>query len=301
MHKNIKPANYIFGIEGYQLTELEKSFFKEAQPWGFILFARNCKDKEQIKSLIDELYEVLDRDHIPILIDQEGGRVARLKPPHFSSYQPAKYFGDLAVQDLNRAKEELYESNFALSKELAELGINVNCAPVADLFFENANKVIGDRSFGSNPELVIELAKVACQASLDAGVTPVIKHIPGHGRANADSHYSLPVVYTPHDVLSSTDFSVFKGLNQYPLAMTAHIVYHDIDPDLPATLSPTMIQLIRNEIGFSGLIMSDDIAMKALSGTIAERTKACFDAGCDLVLHCNGKMSEMMEVVEACA
>lgn len=291
------PKAAIVGLKGTELLSEERAFFQEHNPLGFILFARNCQSNSQIKALVRDLRSCVGRNNAPVLIDQEGGRVARLRPPLFPSCPTAGWFAALAKYDIEVARKAAYFNADFIGNGLKELGISVNCAPVADIYFSDAHEIIGDRSFGDTPEQVAALARATCEGLVHAGVLPVIKHIPGHGRARVDSHEALPVVDAPIDVLEKTDFAVFKLLADMPWAMTAHIIYTAIDPELPVTLSPKMIQYIRKEIGFEGILLSDDLSMKALTGSYSERTKQLFHAGCDLALHCNGEMEEMAAVL----
>ena len=293
------PAAAIFGVEGLALTEAEKAFFAKVQPFGFILFARNCESPAQVKALVQELLTLTGRAALPVLIDQEGGRVARLKPPHWRATHPALKLAAIAPQNLDAAKRAVYAHTRLMAEELHDLGITVDCAPLADVPVEGAHDIIGDRAFARDPWLVSQLAAEQAQALMDGGVLPVLKHIPGHGRAMADSHEHLPEVDAPLQVLTETDFVPFRALRNLPLGMTAHIRYHAIDPDQVATLSPKAIEYIRAVIGFEGLLMSDDLSMKALRGTMQELTRGVLAAGCDLVLHCNGKMDEMAAIAEA--
>jgi beta-N-acetylhexosaminidase len=293
---NSLPKAAIFGLQTTNLLPEERDFFARENPLGFILFARNCESKEQITALTRELKECVGRPDAPILIDQEGGRVARLRPPHFRKSYPAGIFSALASIDKTAAEKAVRLNSKLIACELASMGITVNCAPVADLLFEDAHSIIGDRSFGTTPEQVILLANATCQGLSEGGVMPIMKHIPGHGRAKVDSHEKLPVINTPREVLDATDFAVFKALHHVPWAMTAHIIYSAIDPDQPATLSPKVIQMIRKELGFNGILISDDLSMKALEGDFSARTEKAFAAGCDLVLHCNGDVAEMRPI-----
>ncbi|MFI4955151.1 MAG: beta-N-acetylhexosaminidase, partial [Gammaproteobacteria bacterium] len=265
---------------------------------GFILFSRNIADPAQLKALIEELNGAVTNTHLHVLVDQEGGRVRRLKPPHFQDAKAAKTFRDLAETDLDKAKDETFNAHFNMGLELKSLGFTMNCAPVADIFYPWAHDIIGDRSFGSTPQQVAELCKSALNGLNKAGIAGIVKHIPGHGRALSDSHFELPRVNTSLTELEATDFEAFKLLNDAPFAMTAHVVYEALDPLNPATTSSIVIDYIRNQLGFKGAIMSDDLAMKALSGTPAENAKAALAAGCDLLLHCNGNMNEMVEIVK---
>ena len=291
----------IYGLKGPSLDADEKAFFRDADPWGFILFARNVEGVRQLSRLTLELRNCVGRD-APVLIDQEGGRVARLRPPTWRKAPPAGQFADLWLRDEEAAIEATRINHRLLAHELRTVGIDVDCAPVADLRIEGADAIIGDRAFGAAPEPVIQLGRAAMDGLMAGGVAPIVKHIPGHGRAMADSHLELPVVPEPHGLLSETDFAPFRGLADAPMAMTAHIVYSDIDSDHPATQSSELIGgVIRGEIGFDGLLMTDDLSMKALAGTFRERAERSLAAGCDMLLHCNGDMAEMMAVAEGAA
>ncbi|MBU6299340.1 MAG: beta-N-acetylhexosaminidase [Alphaproteobacteria bacterium] len=289
----------IYGCSGLQLGAEERAFFRDVQPWGFILFARNVADRDQVRALVEALRETVDDAKAPMLIDQEGGRVARLKPPIWRGRPAAALFGEVYAKEREAACEAAYLNARLIANDLAELGVNVDCLPLLDIPVEGASDVIGDRAFGRDPTAIIDLGRAVIEGLMEGGVLPVMKHIPGHGRATADSHLALPHVDTDAEVLSATDFVTFRSLNQCPMAMTAHVVYDAIDPQRPATTSPKVIRdVIRGEIGFDGLLMSDDISMGALSGPISVRTKAALFAGCDVVLHCNGKMEEMRDVAE---
>lgn len=288
-----KPV--IYGFAGQELTDEEKYFFKESGPTGFILFSRNIKDKAQVKKLTDSLRELMEGE-VLILVDQEGGRVARLKGGEWSEYPAAEHFANLYLEDPIKAKKACYENTAKIARDLIEVGINVDCAPVLDIRDDKTHQVIGNRAFGSNPHQISDLAREVCNAFLDNKIYPVIKHIPGHGRAQADSHLELPVVDADLFQLEQSDFVPFMDLSDMKFAMTAHILYSKLDDKLPATISKKMIDLIRNKIGFKNILMSDDLSMKALPGTFAYRTKATIEAGCDMVLHCNGLMAEMQEI-----
>ncbi len=290
----------LFGCAGLELNPNEAAFFEAINPAGFILFARNCDTPEQVRKLTHDLRKCIGSDTAPILIDQEGGRVCRLLPPHWRKPPAAQVFADLAKRDLGAAYEALTLNVRLIGQELRELGINVDCLPVLDLPQTDADPIIGDRAYGTEAEQVSALGRVACTALMLEGVLPVLKHIPGHGRANVDSHKVLPIVDTEKAELSQTDFMPFKVLADMPLAMTAHVIYSAIDADNPATTSKIVLQeVIREEICFDGLLMSDDLSMQALAGSFAERTIAALEAGCDVVLHCNGDMAEMVEIAEA--
>jgi len=289
----------IYGLEGLDIAPDEKAFFRDANPWGFIVFARNIDGPKQISRLTLSLRDMMGRD-VPILVDQEGGRVRRLRPPSWRDVPPAQVFADLFETEPELAIEAVRLNHRLMAHELRAVGLDVDCVPCLDLRIPGADAIIGDRSFGETPEPIIHLGRAAIEGVEAGGVAPIIKHIPGHGRANADSHLALPVVEEEHGLLSETDFAPFKALNDAVMAMTAHIVYRDIDPEHPATTSRAMVQdIIRGEIGFDGLLMTDDLSMKALSGSFRERGEASIRAGCDLLLHCNGDMSEMVQVAEA--
>lgn len=292
----IPPKSAIFGLAGLTISEVEKHFFAEHNPLGFILFARNCESPDQVRKLTHDLRELLQREDVLILIDQEGGRVARLKPPHWRKSPPAGFFSKIADSSIAAAKAAVYANARLIARELHELGINVNCAPLADVPVRNSHDIIGDRAYGDDPHQVSILAASMAKGLTDGGILPVLKHIPGHGRAQSDSHENLPVVNEPLDILQKSDFIPFKALSFLPLGMTAHILYTAIDAKNTATISHKVIDFIRKEIGFDGLLMSDDISMKALDGTFDELTKKSIDAGCDIVLHCNGKMEEMQAI-----
>jgi len=290
----------IFGVSGLVLSDEEKSFFKRMNPVGFILFARNCESPPQVGKLVSDLKTLLNREgDLLILIDQEGGRVARLKPPHWRNAPAAKVFADIAQHSLSDGKRATYMNARLIARELHGLGINVDCAPLADVPVDGAHNIIGDRAYGDDPHQISILAESMARGLSDGGVLPVLKHIPGHGRAGADSHEELPVVKASLSELRQSDFIPFKALSGLPLGMTAHILYTAIDPKYPATLSPAVLKLIRDELGFDGLLMSDDISMKALKGSLTTLTEQSLAAGCDVVLHCNGRMDEMRQIAEA--
>jgi beta-N-acetylhexosaminidase len=291
-------ARVVYGCAGTTLSADERAFFADTQPWGFILFARNLDNPEQVKRLVWSLRNSVGDADAPVLIDQEGGRVQRLKPPHWKGRPAARRFGELYEKDAELAREAVYLNARLIAHDLASLGITVNCAPVLDLPVEGASDVIGDRAFGRDPAMVIELGRAVIEGLLDGGVLPVMKHAPGHGRATADSHFELPRVTAPADQISATDFLPFRALAaDCPCAMTAHVVYETIDSNRPGTTSPRIIrQVIRGEIGFDGLLFTDDLSMKALSGSLASRTEKALSAGCDIICHCNGKMDEMTSV-----
>jgi beta-N-acetylhexosaminidase len=291
------PHAVILGCAGQTLTGDEQRFFRDADPVGFILFRRNCRSPDQVRELVLSLREAIGRSDAPILIDQEGGQVARLRPPHWRLYPSAARLGSLP--DL-RAEAAARLGARLIADDLHHLGITVDCLPVLDLPVPGADPVIGERAYGTKPERVAQLGRVVCEGLLEGCVLPVIKHIPGHGRARVDSHEACPLVETARDELRRTDFAPFRALSGMPWAMTAHIVYMAIDPTAPATLSRRVIsEVIRGEIGFDGVLVSDDLSMRALGGEIGERAQRALTAGCDLVLHCNGNAREMEEVVMA--
>lgn len=292
------PRAFITGCAGTILTAEEESFLRATNPWGLILFRRNVETPGQVAALVAAFRDLVGRPDAPILIDQEGGRVQRLGPPHWPVYPPADVFAQLASTAGEGTGADAARLGARLmADDLAALGINVDCVPCADLRLPEGHGIIGDRAYGETPERVAVLARAAAEGLMQGGVLPVLKHIPGHGRARADSHESLPVVETPRAELEATDFEAFRRLSDLPLGMTAHVVYASIDPDAPATTSKRVIdEIIRGFIGFDGALMSDDLSMGALAGSLASRTEASFAAGCDLVLHCNGKMDEMREV-----
>lgn len=279
------------------MTADERDFFRAVQPWGFILFGRNVDNPEQIRRLVRSLRETVNDSAAPVLIDQEGGRVARLRPPHWKERVPAQRFADLHATAPEEAREAAYLNARLIARDLTELGINVDCLPVLDVPVEGAHDIIGDRAYGRDPSVIIDLGRSVIEGMIEGGVLPVMKHIPGHGRAGADSHLSLPRVSASAEELSASDFVTFRSLNNCPLAMTAHVVYEAIDAQRPATTSPKLIRdVIRGEMGFDGLLMSDDLSMEALSGSLAHRAKASLFADCDVVLHCNGNLAEMREI-----
>ena len=287
----------IFGCAGLELSVEECDFFRQVRPWGFILFGRNISDPYQVKRLVAALREIVGDPRAPLLIDQEGGRVARLKPPHWKERPAALRFAQLHEVDSEIAREAAYLNARLVAHDLLELGLNVDCLPVLDVPVEGADAIIGDRSYGTDPSVIVDLGRAVIAGMIDGGVLPVMKHIPGHGRATADSHLALPTVMASPAELSATDFVPFRSLNTCPMAMTAHVLYEALDAQRPATLSPKIIRdVIRGEIGFDGLLMSDDLSMNALSGSLDYRAKASLMAGCDVVLHCNGKIEEMREI-----
>lgn len=294
------PLAAIYGCSGLELSEDEKAFFGEANPLGLILFQRNCESPEQVRGLVGDFRDCIGRDDAPVLIDQEGGRVQRLKPPHWRSAPAASSFADLYALEPDTAIEAARLNARLIAHELSDLGITVNCAPVLDVPQPGADPIIGDRAYGDTPAQISVLANAVCEGFLDGGVLPVIKHIPGHGRADVDSHKALPKVDADKDTLSEIDFAPFKDLNGMPWAMTAHVLYTAVDDEQPATQSPDVIKLIRGDIGFDGVLISDDLSMQALGGSYKFRTSASLAAGCDVALHCNGDMMEMRQVAAGC-
>ena len=288
----------IFGCAGTALSADERRFFADADPYGFILFKRNAADPEQVRALVAELRATVGRD-APVLIDQEGGRVARLGPPHWPVLPPQRTIGLKAELDLKAGLAAARALGRVIGAMLADLDIDVACAPVADLLLPQTHAIIGNRAFSADPLLVGELAGAVAFGLRDAGVTPIVKHIPGHGRATSDSHLDLPRIAADSATLDATDFAAFRVLRDMPWAMVAHCVYIEIDPDRPASISPAGIDTIRDRIGFHGVLIADDIGMKALKGTLADNAAATLAAGCDLTLHCSGNLAEMQEIAPA--
>ncbi len=284
----------IFGCEGTVLGAAERAFFRAADPWGFILFARNVSDPEQLGRLTADLRDAVGRD-APIFVDQEGGRVQRLRAPHWREWLPPLDMVQAAGAGAPRA---MYLRSRLIAGELRAVGIDGNCAPTADIANDATHPFLRNRCYGSDLTAVINVSREVAAGLLDGGVLPVVKHMPGHGRATMDTHLELPRVAADADLLEQTDFAVFRALKDLPLGMTAHIVFSAYD-DAPSTCSARMIGVIRNSIGFAGLLMTDDLSMQALSGTIAERALASKVAGCDVLLHCNGRQAEMEDVAKA--
>lgn len=290
----------IFGCAGLALSAEEKDFFRRHDPLGFILFARNCDTPEQIAKLTADLRASVGRDDAPVLIDQEGGRVQRLKPPRWRQAPTARRFGDLFRRDPELGREAVEFNMRLLAADLIPLGLDVDCVPCLDVPVPGAHDVIGDRAFALQPEIVADLGRIAANTMLDMGIMPVIKHVPGHGRAGVDSHHALPRVDTSVIELQHSDFLPFASLSDMPWGMTAHVLYTAIDAERPATTSKVVIErIIRGVIGFQGLLLSDDLSMQALGGTLGDRARASLAAGCDVALHCNGKMDEMAQVADA--
>jgi len=286
----------VLGCSGLSLTDEERAFFRDANPFGFILFRRNVGTPAQVKALTHALREAVGRD-APVVIDQEGGRVQRLGPPHWPKYPAGRVYGRISLNDPVTRREITRLGARLIAHDLLSVGINVDCVPVLDIPVPGAHDVIGDRAYGFDATTVGILGRAAAEGLMAGGVLPVMKHVPGHGRAGVDSHLSLPVVDTPLDALEAVDFLPFRMLADLPAAMTAHVVYTAIDPRSPATTSRKAIRsIIRGTIGFEGLLFSDDLSMQALSGTLGERAAAALAAGCDIGLHCNGKMDEMIDI-----
>ena len=293
------PLAVILGCAGTKLTSQEQQLFKEINPFGLILFARNCANPDQIKALTSQFRDVIGQKNAPVFIDQEGGRVTRLKQPWWRHPPPAHKFVELAnAKGDDVAIKAIRLNSRLIAKDLKTMGISVNCAPVLDIHVNSADPIVGDRALGGDIERIEKLGAALCSGLLSDSVLPVIKHIPGHGRALVDSHRALPTVDAQIEQLMEMDFEPFRRLNKMPLAMTAHVIFSKIDGHYPATVSPKVIEeVIRGYIAFDGLLISDDLSMQALSGDFKERAKAALGAGCDVVLHCNGKMDEMVSVV----
>lgn len=287
-------GGYIFGCEGLTVLQTERAFFADADPWGFILFARNVDDPDQLRRLTGDLREAVGRD-APVLIDQEGGRVQRMRAPHWREWLPPLEQAALAG---GRAERAMWLRYRLIAEELRAVGIDVNCAPCADIASAATHEILRNRCYGSEAGRVAALARSVAQGLMAGGVAPVVKHMPGHGRAEVDSHLDLPRTDAPRRLLEAEDFGPFRALANLPMAMSAHIVFEAIDA-AAATISPVMVRLIRQEIGFGGLLMTDDISMQALDGDVASRSRAALDAGCDMILHCNGKLGEMQAVAAA--
>ncbi len=290
----------ILGCAGPTLTPDEEAFFSRVRPWGLILFKRNIVDAEQVSSLCVSFRSIVERLDAPVLIDQEGGRVQRMGPPLWRKYPAAARYLEAVNGDVSKATALARVGSRLIADDLRHCGITVDCMPVLDCPVDHADKAIGDRAYATDPVAISLIAEGAARGLLDGGVLPVIKHMPGHGRAMVDSHYALPVVKAELATLEHTDFKPFRALRSFPVAMTGHIVFEAIDPHKPATLSKSVItDIIRGFIGFDGLLLSDDVSMKALSGGFEERTAALIAAGCDIALHCNGLMEEAVAVAQA--
>jgi beta-N-acetylhexosaminidase len=291
------PRAAILGCAGPDLASDERAFFRDADPLGFILFARNIDTPERTQSLVEELRSSVARADAPVLIDQEGGRVARLRPPHWRRAPPARLLGELYARDPEKGLEAARLNSRLLAADVASIGCDVDCLPVLDIAFPETHAVIGDRAYAAAAEPVAALGRAAAEGLLAEGVTPVIKHMPGHGRATVDSHHALPRVTASREVLERTDFLPFRLLADLPWAMTGHLLFEAIDPDRAITVSAGGVKdVIRGHIGFDGLLLSDDLSMQALGGTLGERAQRSLAAGCDIALHCNGRMEEMTEI-----
>jgi beta-N-acetylhexosaminidase len=290
---------FITGLAGLEITAGERAFIREAQPWGLIIFKRNVHTPAQVSELTKSFRDAVGRQ-APVLVDQEGGRVQRLGPPHWPVYPAGARYGDLYDREKSLGLACARLAGHLIAADLIKVGLDVDCLPIADVPAAGGDPVIGDRAYGTEPGKVAAIAAAIAQGLQAGGVLPVLKHLPGHGRASADSHHRLPVVDTDRATLEASDFAAFKPLAGLPLGMTAHVVFSAIDPAQPATTSVTMVQkVIRGFIGFQGLLMSDDVSMGALSGTLAQRSQAALHAGCDVVLHCNGDLAEMTAVAGA--
>jgi len=291
---------FIPGCAGKTLTDAERALFAAARPCGLILFARNVGTPEQVRALIASFKEAVGSEEVLILVDQEGGRVQRFRPPHWLNMPPARCYGDLYATDPEAGLAAAFAGARLTAAELYDLGLNVNCTPCIDVPQRGAHDIIGDRAFSTDPDVVIALGRAVMEGTLAGGVLPVIKHVPGHGRAMADSHRALPRIDAAKEDLEAVDFRPFQALHDAPLAMTAHVLLPAFDERRPATVSPVIMgQVIRDQMGLTGLVMSDDIGMKALQGSFAARARAVIEAGCDVVLHCSGNLSEMTEVAGA--
>ena len=300
------PRACILSVAGPELSEGEAGLLADMQPWAVILMGRSFVTRDQVRRLTDQIWRALGRACL-IFIDQEGGRVARLKPPEWPVFPSAQIYGDIYVRDADAGLEAAWLGHRLIAHELAQMNIHANCAPVLDLRQDNAHEIVGDRAFGNTIETISRLSRAALEGMRDGGVAGVVKHMPGHGRALVDSHLELPRVVAGDNELAQ-DFASFAALVDAPMAMTAHIAYDAYDATRPATLSPTVIsEVIRTRIGFDGLLMTDDLGMKALGGTLADRARGALEAGCDVVLHCSGfvkepeiVLAEMTEVAAAC-
>lgn len=290
-------AAFISGCAGEVLSDEEWRFFQDARPAGLILFQRNIRTPEQVKALIARYHDAVGRDDLLVLVDQEGGRVQRLKPPQWRQLPSAAAFGMRYASDPDAAIAAARAVSQLAARELSALGFTVNCVPVLDLPVPGAHQVIGDRAYGHDIERVVALGRAVCEGTMAGGLLPVIKHIPGHGRANQDSHLALPVIEDSLDTLRATDFAPFRALADMPLGMTAHVLITALDQSETASTSPRIVdEIIRGDIGFDGLLMCDDLSMKALRGSTGDKARRAIAAGCDIVLHCNGDMAEMADV-----
>jgi beta-N-acetylhexosaminidase len=293
------PLAVVFAVSGTELTPEERAFLRDVNPLGFILFGRNCRDPAEIRKLTFDLRECVGREDAPILIDQEGGTVMRLRPPTWVGGPSAETLGTLFLREPKRAMKAAYALGGLFGAELRDLGIDVDCAPVADLGLPETTGAIGSRAYSHKPDVIVALARKMSDGLMQEGCLPVVKHMPGHGRGQVDSHWGLPRVETDKETLRGSDFATFRSLNDLPIAMSAHIIFDAIDPNAPATVSQKVVnEVIRGDIGFDGFLISDDIAMSALEGNPAERAQNVLNAGCDAVLHCTGELSEMVDVAK---
>ncbi len=291
---------FISGCAGTSLSDTEREFFAKNRPCGLIVFARNCETPDQLCALVAAFKDAVESDEVLVLIDQEGGRVQRLRPPYWRNMPPARCYGVMYETDQEAGKAAAFAGARLIAQELADLGINVNCTPVLDVPEKGAHEIIGDRAFSTDPDVVAALGRAVMNGTLAGGVLPVIKHVPGHGRAKADSHLSLPRIDVPERELRDIDFRPFQALRDAPLAMTAHVLLPCYDERRPASVSPVIMgEVIRDLIGLEGLVMSDDIGMQALGGPFADRARAVIAAGCDVALHCSGDFAEMVETASA--
>jgi beta-N-acetylhexosaminidase len=291
---------FISGCSGTSLTDAERRFFAENCPCGLIVFARNCETPDQLRALVASFKDAVESDDVLILIDQEGGRVQRLRPPHWRNMPPARCYGRMYEKDPEVGSAAAFAGARLIAQELFDLGINVNCTPVLDVPEKGAHEIIGDRAFSTDPDVVAALGRAVMDGTLGGGVLPVIKHVPGHGRAKADSHLALPCIDVAERELRALDFRPFQALRDAPFAMTAHVLLPCYDERRPASISPVIMgEVIRGLIGLEGLVMSDDIGMKALGGPFAERARGVIAAGCDVALHCSGDFAEMVETASA--
>ncbi len=290
------PRAFICGCSSTVLTADEEAFIRDSNPWGLILFKRNVLDREQMRALTGRFREITGRADAAVLIDQEGGRVQRMAANHWQAYPSAARLAATSTDPVEQVKIVRLAARL-IAHDLAEVGVNIDCLPVLDLPVAGSHAIIGDRAYGEDPETVARLGRAAAEGLMAGGVLPVFKHVPGHGRARSDSHLELPRVAASSEELERSDFAPFKANADLPVAMTAHVVFEAIDAERPATLSPTVVtDIIRGFIGFDGLLMSDDLSMKALSGSFRDRAKALFAAGVDLALHCNGDLAEAADV-----
>lgn len=296
-HPQMRQLAVIFGLSGPRLTAAEKAFFRDANPWGFILFARNVETPDQVRALTDSLRDTVGRD-VMIFIDQEGGRVQRLRAPHWFDYPSLGSIAESYKVNKSRTRRAVFLHHRLIAADLRDIGINANCAPVLDIPVKGADPIISDRALGKNAAQVIDLGQAALAGLMTGGVAPVVKHIPGHGRATVDSHLALPKIHNWLPGLVGSDFLPFKTLNDAPMAMTAHIVVESLDRTTPVTISPAAIKFIRTRMGYDGLLMTDDLDMKALSGSLSGLTRAALTAGCDIALQCSGKLPAMVEVAK---